>query len=444
MAGVWLKVKIEARFLKTLLSGILSPCIAFDICPMYKNYPLFVLLAGTLQIACGQLPVNPTVESSNEIVIETTESTVTTGAQRVQSYVPSLQGKRVGIVANPTSMIGNVHLVDSLLHLDVKIIKVFAPEHGFRGDAGAGETVKNGVDAITGLPVVSLYGKNKKPTPAMLQDLDVLVFDIQDVGARFYTYLSSLHNVMEACAEEHKELIVLDRPNPNGFYCDGPVLQPAFQSFVGMHPIPVVHGCTLGEMAKMINGEGWLKGGVKCDVEVITCANYNHKTLYQLPVKPSPNLPNMSSVYLYPSLCFFEGTTVSVGRGTDKPFQVVGYPGNSTGQYTFVPNDIQQVAMNPPHEGATCSGHDLTEFGQYHFMSSRQLYLQWLIGLYQAAKDKDNFFSEPGFFDKLAGTDQLRLQIKKGMSEAEIRESWQSDLVRYKEMRKKYLLYEDF
>jgi uncharacterized protein YbbC (DUF1343 family) len=411
---------------------------------MQKWYPLFVAMLSGLQLACGQNPTQaPTVPASGQAA-EVKWTQVTTGAERVQAYVPMLQQLRVGIVANPTSMIGKVHLVDSLVQLGVQVRKVFAPEHGFRGDAGAGETVLNGMDQKTGLPVISLYGKNKKPTAEMLKDLDVLVFDIQDVGARFYTYLSTLHYVMEACAEQQKKLIVLDRPNPNGFYIDGPVLQPAFQSFVGMHSIPVVHGCTLGEMAQMINGESWLKGGVKCDVEVIACANYSHQTMYELPVRPSPNLPNMASVYLYPSLCFFEGTTVSVGRGTTKPFQVVGYPGNTTGQYAFVPKDIPHVAMNPPHEGVSCTGHDLTEFGQYHFIASRQLYLQWLIGLYQAAGDKQTFFTEPAFFDKLAGTDQLRLQIQKGLNEEEIRKTWQPDLDRYKEMRKKYLIYPDF
>lgn len=411
---------------------------------MYKNFPLLAIMLCVLQLACGQNPTGVANALDDHRLVLAHPTDITTGAARIPAYISLLQQKRVGVVANPTSMIQGVHLVDTLLRLGIDVRKVFAPEHGFRGDAGAGETILNGLDKATGLPVVSLYGKNKKPTAAMLQDLDILVFDIQDVGARFYTYLSTMHYVMEACAEEHKKLIVLDRPNPNGFYIDGPVLQKEFQSFVGMHPIPVVHGCTLGEMAQMIQGEGWLKGGVKCDLEVIACANYTHRMAYELPIRPSPNLPNMSSIYLYPSLCFFEGTTVSVGRGTDKPFQVVGYPANTTGQYTFVPKDIPHVAMNPPHEGVSCSGHDLSEFGEYHFVASRQLYLQWLMGLYQAASDKDKFFTEPAFFDKLAGTDQLRVQIQKGLSEAEIRQTWQSDLQRYKETRKKYLLYEDF
>jgi len=366
------------------------------------------------------------------------------GAERINAYVPLLLNKRVGIVANQTSIVGGVHLVDTLMSLHVNVASVFAPEHGFRGDAGAGETIRNGIDAKTGLKVFSLYGQTKKPTAEMLANLDVVIFDIQDVGARFYTYLSTLHYVMEACAENDKELIVLDRPNPNGFYIDGPVLNLEFKSFVGMHPIPVVHGCTLGEMAGMINGQKWLKNNVQCSVKVIACANYSHKNNYLLPIRPSPNLPNAASVYLYPSLCFFEGTNVSVGRGTAWPFQVIGYPGNTTGTFEFVPADIAHVVNNPPHEGKVCNGHHLTEFGEYHFLTSKQLYLEWLIGLYDQCDEKSKFFSVPDFFDKLAGSDQLRTQIQAGKTASEIRELWQNDLSKYKAMRTQYLLYEDF
>jgi len=337
-----------------------------------------------------------------------------------------------------------MHLVDYLLAQKVEVKKVFAPEHGFRGDAGAGEHIADGKDTKTGLPLVSLYGKNEKPSPEMLKDLDVIVFDIQDVGARFYTYISTLHYVMEAAAENKKSVIVLDRPNPNGFYIDGPVLKKEFQSFVGMDAIPVVHGCTVGELAKMMNGEKWLKDGVQCELTVIKCTNYSHADFYELPIKPSPNLPNMSAVYLYPSLCFFEGTVVSVGRGTDYPFQCIGYPGNKTGSYTFTPKDIPGTAMNPPHEGVQCSGHLLHEFGTFYFQNNKGLYLEWLIGLYQASESKATFFSSARFFDKLAGSDQLRLDIEAGKTKEEIIATWQKDLSAYKTMRKKYLLYTDF
>ena len=406
--------------------------------------PLLYFALAFLPAACGQSESRPLEESQSVVITPSIPTQITVGAERINVYVPVLKGLSVGVVANQTSLIGGRHLVDTLLQLDVKVKKVFAPEHGFRGDAGAGETIQNGIDARTGLPVLSLYGSTKKPTKEMMQGLDVIVFDIQDVGARFYTYLSTLHYVMEACAENNKKLIVLDRPNPNGFYIDGPVLQPAFKSFVGMHPIPVVHGCTLGEMAQMINGEGWLKDGIQCDLQVISCVHYTHKSLYQLPVRPSPNLPNASSIYLYPSLCFFEGTIVSVGRGTETPFQVIGYPGNTTGNYAFTPHDMAHVAMNPLHKDQLCHGHALSEFGQYHFLSARQIYLQWLIGMYQGSSKKTGFFSEPAFFDKLAGTDLLRNQIIGNMDEAAIRASWQPDLEKYKVTRKKYLLYADF
>jgi uncharacterized protein YbbC (DUF1343 family) len=366
------------------------------------------------------------------------------GADQPNAYLPLLRNKRVGVVANQTSTTAGMHLVDYLLAQDVEVKKVFAPEHGFRGDAGAGEHIADGKDGKTGLPLVSLYGKNEKPSADMLKDLDVILFDIQDVGARFYTYISTLHYVMEAAAENKKSVIVLDRPNPNGFYIDGPVLKKEFQSFVGMDAIPVVHGCTVGELAQMMNGEGWLKGSVICDLKVITCTNYSHSDYYELPIQPSPNLPNMSSVYLYPSLCFFEGTTVSVGRGTAYPFQCIGYPGNTTGTYTFTPLDKPGIAMNPPHEGVQCTGHLLSEFGSFYFQNNKGLYLEWLIGLYQASNSKATFFTNARFFDKLAGTDQLRLAIEAGKSKDEIIATWQADLTAFKTLRKKYLLYPDF
>ena len=278
----------------------------------------------------------------------------------------------------------------------------------------------------------------------MLSDVDVVVFDIQDVGARFYTYISTLHYVMEAVAENHKQLIIFDRPNPNGFYVDGPVLDSKFSSFVGMDPIPIVYGLSIGELATMINGEGWLGNRVQCDLTVIQCEEYSHKQLYDLKIPPSPNLQNMSAIYLYPSLCLFEGTTVSVGRGTEMPFQCIGYPGNTTGTFSFTPKDIPGVAMNPPHEGEVCTGHDIKAFGEFYFVSAKELYLEWLTGLYAACKDKPAFFTSIDFFDKLAGTDQLRKQLEAGLSASGIRASWKSELETFKVMRRKYLLYPDF
>lgn len=369
---------------------------------------------------------------------------IVTGAERTAQYLPFLKDKRVAVVANQTTVIGKTHLVDSLLSLKVNVVKVFAPEHGFRGDAEAGATIKDGRDVKTSLPLISLYGKNKKPAADMLTDVDVLLFDIQDVGARFYTYISTMHYVMEAAAENNKEVLILDRPNPNGFYVDGPILDLKYQSFVGMHPIPIVHGCTVGELAGMIQGEGWLKDGKKCKLTVIPCENYKHADLYNLPIKPSPNLPNMSSVYLYPSLCWFEGTTVSVGRGTDLPFQCIGYPGNPSGKFEFTPKDIPGIATDPPHKDQLCKGHNLHEFGSFYITSSRQLYLDWTVGLYEVCTDKPSFFNANLFFDKLAGTDKVRKQIIAGATQEQLRQSWQEELAAYKKMRSKYLLYTDY
>ncbi len=363
---------------------------------------------------------------------------ITVGAARTGQYVPLLHGKRVAVVTNQTGMIGPVHLVDSLLALGIQVNKVFAPEHGFRGEADAGEHVAHQHDKRTGLPLVSLYGKNKKPTPAQLADVDVLLFDIQDVGVRFYTYTSTLHYVMEAAAENGKTVIVLDRPNPNGFYVDGPVLDTAYRSFVGMHPVPLVHGLTIGEYARMINGEGWLKGGVKCDLTVIPCAGYDHTMFYELPIRPSPNLPNMSAIYLYPALGLFEGTVVSVGRGTDKPFQCIGFPGSGWGEYQFTPRSMPG-AKDPPHLGQACTGLDLASFGEIYSRADPRLDLQWLIGMYNAAPEKAKFFNS--FFNKLAGNNTLRKAVEAGTSEDEIRAGWQKGLQEFREVRKRYLLY---
>ncbi|MEA3445965.1 MAG: DUF1343 domain-containing protein [Bacteroidota bacterium] len=369
------------------------------------------------------------------------DNPVITGAQQTGKYLPLLKGKQVAVLANPSSLIGENHLVDSLLALNVDLIRIFSPEHGFRGNAGAGEHVSNFVDKKTGLPVVSLYGKHKKPLPEDLELVDIMLFDLQDVGARFYTYISSLHYLMEACAENNIPLIVLDRPNPNGFYVDGPVLKNTYKSFVGMHPVPVVHGMTIGEYAKMINGEGWLNNNLKCNLTIIPCRNYNHNTLYELPVRPSPNLPNMVSVYLYPSLCFFEGTIMSLGRGTSHPFQCYGHPDFVLGSFVFTPRSIPGVANHPKHENKKCYGANLSSAEEL-ILSEKRINLSWLISTYEAMHEKEDFFIP--FFEKLAGTENLRKQIEAGKSENEIRKSWQADLSKFKQIRKKYLLYPDF
>lgn len=368
---------------------------------------------------------------------------VETGAEQMDQYLPMLEGQKVGLVANHTSRIGKKHLLDTLLAKAIKVKRVFAPEHGFRGNKGAGEKVTDERDEATGIPIVSLYGNQKKPSDEYLKDLDYMVFDIQDVGCRFYTYISSLHYVMEACAENGVPLLVLDRPNPNGYYIDGPVLEEAFSSFVGMHPVPIVYGMTIGEYARMINGEGWLKNGIHCDLEVQKLRHYDHETRYDLPTPPSPNLPNMEAIELYPSLCLFEGTDVSVGRGTDWPFQVIGKPGFEKGDFTFTPESRPGVAPNPPYEGVKCRGYKLNDFCQEYIQNSRKIYLYWLTGFYKESDDQEAFFKK-GFFDKLAGTDQLRKKIQKGLSEQEIRRSWSKDIEDFKEVRKQYLLYEDF
>jgi uncharacterized protein YbbC (DUF1343 family) len=363
-----------------------------------------------------------------------------TGADQVKSYVTLLRGKKVAVVANQTSMVGNTHLVDTLLKLKINITCVFTPEHGFRGEAAAGEKVSSSIDPSTKIPIISLYGEHLVPTKKDLKDVDVVLYDIQDVGARFYTYISTMQNVMDACADNEKFMIVLDRPNPNGFYVDGPILDSKQKSFVGMSPIPIVYGLTVGELANMINIQGWNRHA-PCRLRVIKMKNYSHKQLYNLPVKPSPNLPDMQSVYLYPSLCLFEGTPISVGRGTDKPFHVAGYPKFKEGTTTFTPQS-NAAAPNPPYRDTLCAGWDLSHTVEDTTKLPTQLNLSWLIKMYESYPDKTKFFSP--FFDKLAGTSKLREQIVKGMTEDQIRATWQEDLKEYMLLRKKYLLYDDF
>ena len=361
------------------------------------------------------------------------------GAQQTERYLKILKNKNIGIVANQTSVVfkskGYTHLVDSLLSLNINVKKVFAPEHGFRGTADAGEYVKDGVDAGSGIPIVSLYGANKIPNSAILSDLDVVVFDVQDVGARFYTFLSTLHYIMETCANLGITVLVLDRPNPNGHYVDGPTLDLKYTSFVGIHPVPVVHGMTVGEYAQMINGEDWLKEGVKCDLKVISLQNYTHSTTYQLPINPSPNLPNSKAINLYPSLCLFEGTNMSMGRGTENQFQVIGSPylkGNLY-DYEFTP-EPNIGAKYPVHEGNICKGLNLQNQPRLDYIE-----LKWLIDAYQNTSDKTVFFNP--FFTKLAGQELLKEKIENGWTAQQIRASWKEDVENYKRLRAPYLLY---
>lgn len=366
---------------------------------------------------------------------------VLSGASQVKKYLPLIQGKKVALVVNHTSLINQTHLVDSLMSLGIQVTCIFAPEHGFRGDKSAGTHVNSDIDAKTGIKIISLYGSHKKPTREDMHNVEYVIFDIQDVGVRYYTYISTMHYVMETCAELNIPLIVLDRPNPNGHYVDGPVLQKEFQSFVGMHPIPLVHGCTVGELAQMINGEKWLNGGLNCSLQVVKVANYTHQTPYQLPVKPSPNLMSQCAIYLYPSLGLFEGTVVSIGQGTNKAYQCFGSPDLGFGNYKFVPRSIKGVAENPKFLNDTCIGFDMTLYGEKRHFEQSELNLNPLIMSYRYSLNPQNFFNKNGFFDKLAGTNKLRNQIIEGKSVYEIRQSWQQELNIYKEIRAKYLLY---
>ncbi|NDW17511.1 DUF1343 domain-containing protein [Dysgonomonas sp. 216] len=358
------------------------------------------------------------------------------GADRLEVLLPLIKEKKVALVVNQTSCLSNgTHLLDTLLAENIQVKKIFAPEHGIRGNADAGETVIDGKDPKTGINITSLYGKNKKPTRAMLNNIDIVIFDIQDVGARFYTYISTMHYVMEACAEQQKTCIILDRPNPHDFI-DGPILESSLKSFVGMHPIPVLHGLTIGELAKMINGEGWLNQKIKCKLKIITLEGWKHGQAYSLPIKPSPNLPNDQSIKLYASLCFFEATNVSVGRGTYFPFQAIGYPDPKFGDFTFTPKSLPGFDKNPLQKDKLCYGVDLRQFKFNDGLS-----LKFLISFYKKSGSAPSFFKSPRFMDNLAGTSKLRLQIQKGATEEEIRKSWENDLTKYKTIRKKYLLY---
>lgn len=385
-------------------------------------------------------PKEDTITSTTDTVayappLEHRSFTPEPGAYDIPTYIDSLKGKKVGLVVNPSSEINSTHLVDTLISHHIDVVKIFAPEHGFRGTADAGETIKDGKDEKTGLPVISLYGNNKKPKPEQVNDLDIIVFDIQDVGVRFYTYISTMQYVMESCAENDIQFMVLDRPNPNGDYVAGPVLDPKFKSFVGMHPIPIVHGLTVGELAKMINGEGWIAEDKKCDLTVVPCKYYTHSSKYELPVKPSPNLPNYASIRLYPSLCLLEPTQVSVGRGTYFPFQVLGSPAADSG-FCFTPESIEGMSKNPKHLGKECCGIDFRALEEFPKFT-----LQYLYDFYQGYEDKANFFTSRNFFNKLMGTDKVTKLLENGASVEEMNASFAEELATYEKMREQYLLY---
>ena len=397
------------------------------------KYIILILMATvTISASCQQQLNIKNQSPAKQIILP--------GAYATSEYLQMLKGKKTGIVAN-ISLIKQTHLVDTLIALKVNVIKIFGPEHGFRGDQPDGKEILNGKDPKTGIEVISLYGNHKKPTRSDMVGIDVMIFDIQDVGVRFYTYISTLAYVMEACAENNIPLIVLDRPNPNGFYVDGPVLEPKFSSFVGMYSVPIVYGMTIGEYAKMVNGEKWLKNGVQCNLTIIKCGNYTHNSRYQLPVRPSPNLQDMSSIYLYPSLCLFEGTVISVGRGTDSPFKIFGHPKLTSGTYRFTPKPIKGVSEDPPLKGQLCYGQNLDSQAEA-MKKEGHIELQWLIDAYKILSPETEFFSN--YFDKLAGSNMLREQIIAGENEKEIRKTWQPDLNAFKKIRKNYLLYPDF
>lgn len=393
----------------------------------YIKFKLLLLSISLSLLACSQSPKLVTYDE------------ITSGAQQFEEYSKLLKGKNIAIVANQASIVNNTHLIDYLLNKDISISKVFSPEHGFRGTASAGEKVNSNTDEKTGIQIVSLYGNHKKPTLTDMKNVDLVVFDLQDVGLRFYTYISTLTYVMEACAENNIPIIVLDRPNPNCFYVDGPVLNPEFTSFVGMHEVPVVYGMTIGEYAKMVNGERWMKNQIKCDLTVIELKNYSRNMIVKLPIKPSPNLPNWQSVYLYPSLCFFEGTIISAGRGTDLPFQIYGHPNLILGSFAFTPKP-NSGSKHPKLDGKKCNGQKLTGYANNFKNNKSEINLNWLIESYKTL-NSDSLKVFNNYFNTLAGNSDLQKQIKEGWSEKKIKQSWKSDLKKFKIIREKYLIY---
>ena len=406
---------------------------------IFTKVKLICLLS--ILLSCGGIGTGNSQQTVSRELRLVSMDEIQTGAEQTRLYFPMLQGKKLGICCNHTSIVNGRHLIDTLVDKGFRVKKIFSPEHGFRGEAADGDLIKDGTDPTTGTLIISLYGNKKKPEPVDLQGIDLMIFDIQDVGARFYTYLSTLALVMEACAEQEIPMLVLDRPNPNGFYIDGPVLDTVLRSFVGMHPVPVVYGMTIGEYALMVNGEGWLAGGIRCNLQVIPLSGWDRRMIVRLPVRPSPNLPTWQSVYLYPSLCLFEGTVVSVGRGTEYPFQVIGHPDMMTGSYVFTPESIRGVSENPPLKGKICYGQNLTGVAENFTANEYHFTLKYLTGYFESLSMHDLFFSN--YFEKLAGVKELRIQILNGMSEEDIRNSWQKDLEDFSKVRKKYLIYPD-
>ncbi len=421
--------------MKTSINLVLMSLIGLSACGQPK--PLANELLTKQAITIRKIPVSGKTAIKN----------LKTGAEQTEKYLPLLKGKRIGMVVNPTSVIGTQTSVDSLLKRGINIQKIFGPEHGFRGDASAGVSINDAVDAKTGIKAISLYGKHSTPTAEDLADIDLMIFDIQDVGVRFYTYINTLQHVMEACAVNNKELLVLDRPNPNGYLIDGPILDPKYKSGIGLQPIPIAHGLTIGEYAQMLNGEGWLKNGVKCKITIIKNENYTHDMEYTLPVKPSPNLNTQQSILLYPTTCLFEGTYLNHGRGTMFPFTIVGAPYlKGKFSFSFIPKSIKGMAETPLFQDQICYGLDLRNYDTALLRKTKTINLAWIIELYQASPKKDDFFNtklsnQMGTIERLVGVADFRQQIMEGKSEAEIRASWEPGLSNYKSMRKKYLLY---
>ncbi len=410
---------------------------------MVKDFFTMIFLSIlflTMSTSCRNSDIG-TTQVASAIVASQSESDVIPAAERIALYYPQIQGKKVGMVVNQTSVVDGIHLVDTLKLMGADIKRIFAPEHGFRGKADAGEHVKDQMDVMTGAPVISLYGKKKGPSADDMEGLEVMIFDIQDVGVRFYTYISTLHYVMQACADHNIPLIILDRPNPNAHYVDGPILEEEFKSFVGMHPVPTVYGMTIGEYGQMINGEVWLHEGAQCDLTVIPCKNYDHKTYYNLPIKPSPNLPNIQSIFLYPSLCLFEGTHVSIGRGTDMQFQMYGHPA-----WKDAPSQIEIKSMPgakyPKHENKSIGYRSLQDLTKGSLHNNHGFDMSYLVEMYQMLTSQgEPFFLDNNFFEKLAGTDQIRSQLKAGKTADEISASWQNGIEEFKLIREKYLIY---
>ncbi len=404
---------------------------------IYLKNILFLILSIGVG-SCKSSKTQPILSPDNNKIT----GEIVIGAARSDAYLAQLRGKSVALIVNQTSVVGETHLVDYLLANKIKVTKIFAPEHGFRGEGEAGEKMSDGKDSKTGLPIISLHGNKYKPTESDLENTDVLIFDIQDVGVRFYTYISTLLYAMEACAENKKPLLIFDRPNPNGNYIDGPVLDMKFKSFVGIAPIPVVHGLTIGEFAKMANGEGWLANKLKCNLQIIECQNYTHDSFYEIKIAPSPNLKTTRSVLLYPSICFFEGTNVSLGRGTATPFEIAGHPAlKGKYDFSFTPQP-NAASTTPPQKGKLCYGISFQNESEQSLFERKQMDFKPLFDFYKVVSAKEEYFLKNNFFDKLAGNDTFRKAILEGKSEEEIRKTWQPELEKYKKMRNKYLLYQ--